>query len=136
MRQGLPPSFWLVLAGLCFVGALASWPRPQGQAAAQTAAAPLADGTAAPPQVGTAADAAPANAAADTTPRAAEVPALPDLSGLEEAPPDDGVPAAGRQVLRCVEGGRTVYRDAGGRCAEGQGEAVTLFPTRGVEAPR
>ena len=136
MRQGLPPSFWLVLAGLCFVGALASWPRPQGHAAAQTAAAPLADGTAAPPQAGTDADAAPATAAADANPRAAEVPALPDLTGLEEALPDGGVPAAGRQVLRCVEGGRTVYRDAASRCAEGAGEAVTLFPTRGVEAPR
>lgn len=134
MTRRLPPSFWLVLAGLCFAGALASWPRPQITWTAHDAAGvpPAAPQPTPPSVVGE--DATGAALPLEAAQRPISSPDFPDEAADNSAAAV--LPQAGRRVLRCVEHGRTVYRDAGGACAEGGGEQVTLFPTRGVEAPR
>ncbi|MBS0446148.1 MAG: hypothetical protein JSR59_09380 [Proteobacteria bacterium] len=50
-------------------------------------------------------------------------------------PPAPAVPAplAGQLVLRCNAQGRVTYTDIRGSCADGAGEQVTVYPTRGVE---
>jgi hypothetical protein len=132
MKHSLPAWTWLVLAALSFAAALASWPGPgpasnfPQPAQVQT---PSADPPAQAATVDTAANVEPQPA---TPQRIANAPVVLDEGDPGIAP----LPQAGRQVLRCVEKGRTVYRDAGAACAEGTGEAITLFPTRGVEAPR
>ena len=133
MKRSMPAGAWLVLAALSFAAALASWPgrriadNSRQQAQVQ---APLSELPAQP----AAGDSTTDNAAAPpaTPPRPVTAPIVLDEGDRSLAP----WPQAGRQVLRCVEKGRTVYRDAGTACAEGSGEAITLFPTRGVEAPR
>lgn len=136
MRRGFPPSFWLVLAALCFAGALASWPqlRPQIAWSAHDAAGAPPAAPESPLPVVVTEDASGPAVSSDAAPRPLSRPDLPDETADTSAAA--GLPQAGRQVLRCIERGRTVYRDAGGTCAEGPGEPVTLFPTRGVEAPR
>ena len=58
------------------------------------------------------------------------------LAWPEPDPPVRAEPRAGRQVLRCVDHGRIVYKDLNTACPEGPGERVTVFPTQGVERPR
>jgi guanyl-specific ribonuclease Sa len=132
MKRSLPAWAWLALAALSFAAALASWPGPR------TASDLPAQAQRQTPPVDAQAQAVTAGAVTD----AESPPATPPATANAPVVLDDGnhastpLPQAGRQVLRCVENGRTVYRDAGTACAEGGGEAITLFPTRGVEAPR
>ena len=133
MNRSMPAGAWLVLAALSFAAALASWPGPRPVGGFPLQAQGLAtpsDDMPAPPTAGD--GAADAVAQPATPPRPVTAPVVLDDKDRSLAP----WPQAGRQVLRCVEKGHTVYRDAGTACAEGSGEAVTLFPTRGVEAPR
>ena len=101
--------------------------------------APQASATAAPPAISPVAPVAPAEPREPKpyeTPRPAIAREATPLPDLREAAPGEPTPKAGRQVQRCTNRGRITYVDLNAPCAEGPGERVTVFPTRGVEASR
>jgi hypothetical protein len=125
----VPALAWLLLCLASLAGIVLT--RPQ---AADSVAAPLV-ATAPLPELAAPVEDSAADVAAPTfAVRAPTRPAL--LPDLDPSTPSSALPRAGRQVLRCVEQGRTVYRDLNSGCAEGGGALVTLFPTQGVELPR